>query len=672
MTTEEIIKKIPEIKLNPKNSKGKEAILQYYDGSWKYYSITEGKTITSRGSSTNTIYNYRSNGTKCVTGICYEYIPEINSVACMLCSLDTRNPIEMVPINWVVQDVFFITERKECITKYGDKWYVITEQIGANLPFSITEIPNIDNMSVNRCYPDMNDESLERAFKNLFPIVYIKTSTAVKLKTPNLLLQFLNFKEKAKKSGPKQQLIDELISIELEKVNPSELTGVKLERTAKTNYEEAYSFVKISPVKKGMCCLRYITKNRDNSLIENVRIYVDKKSAIACKKNNSNEYIQFRLCSGKDNFRASKIIDFKPEILEDTMLQYFGTIFSEIKQEHQSMAIWAFLQYPILEKLYKADLKEVVVAGFSNWAANPTSVLEDIFGSLDPKAKNINKSLGLNKHQLEKYKSVCKTEKAYVATGGKIIPKIKAILANGGNIDSIDDKTFDKLFDNYVKILSTSRGYSYDIDSVLEKLNTLYSTKTMLNLCDDVFNMYLESDTHWSSNRNYIRYYNDYLSTVKLLDDVKNYRPKFDTLDDIKEMHDAASAVYNLKREHYKLEAFMKQASKWEAFVYKGENFSVIAPKHPGEVANEGIVLHHCVKSYIDRIIDGRTNIVFIRKNDELDKPFFTVEITNDKTIQQVHGFGNRNADTEPGLEAFVQEWAKNNKLKSSNFNKIR
>jgi hypothetical protein len=63
---------------------------------------------------------------------------------------------------------------------------------------------------------------------------------------------------------------------------------------------------------------------------------------------------------------------------------------------------------------------------------------------------------------------------------------------------------------------------------------------------------------------------------------------------------------------------------------------------------------------------------MFIRKNDELDKPFFTVEITNDNSIQQVHGFGNRNADTENGLVEFVKKWAKERKLKLTNFNKIR
>ena len=83
-------------------------------------------------------------------------------------------------------------------------------------------------------------------------------------------------------------------------------------------------------------------------------------------------------------------------------------------------------------------------------------------------------------------------------------------------------------------------------------------------------------------------------------------------------------------------------------------------------------MLHHCVKSYISRVANGATNIMFIRQVSEPYKPFFTVEVDNNKIIQQVHGFSNCNADTVEGLEEFIDIWAKAKHLKTQGYNKVR
>jgi hypothetical protein len=61
-----------------------------------------------------------------------------------------------------------------------------------------------------------------------------------------------------------------------------------------------------------------------------------------------------------------------------------------------------------------------------------------------------------------------------------------------------------------------------------------------------------------------------------------------------------------------------------------------------------------------------------LRENIIIWLKFLIVEITNDGSIQQVHGFANRNASTEPGLTEFVKKCAKERKLKLTNFNKVR
>ena len=77
------------------------------------------------------------------------------------------------------------------------------------------------------------------------------------------------------------------------------------------------------------------------------------------------------------------------------------------------------------------------------------------------------------------------------------------------------------------------------------------------------------------------------------------------------------------------------------------------------ELFEEGRKLDHCVGSYGDRIIEGRSNIYFIRWNDKPEAPYFTLEVIGN-TITQVYGYGDKppmKSDKE--LNEFIHEWEK-------------
>jgi hypothetical protein len=182
-------------------------------------------------------------------------------------------------------------------------------------------------------------------------------------------------------------------------------------------------------------------------------------------------------------------------------------------------------------------------------------------------------------------------------------------------------------------------------------------------------------------NRQYgsVNLINDYASMARVMNDPQSFPLKFkdttsvqELMDDIKEKHDAITAVYHYVSEKANVPLFKKEAEKCKKWEYSKDGFTVITPEHPGDLAIEGIELHHCVKNYISKVVEGKTNIMFIRKDTDLKKPFFTVEILNKGSIEQVHGFGNKNAHTEPGLEDFIKDWAKEKKLKLTGYNKIR
>ena len=132
--------------------------------------------------------------------------------------------------------------------------------------------------------------------------------------------------------------------------------------------------------------------------------------------------------------------------------------------------------------------------------------------------------------------------------------------------------------------------------------------------------------------------------------------------------------AYNAQKIAIEVEKWNALKPTWRKWTFddKNEDYVVILPEKPQDLAVEGITLHHCVKSYIGKVSNGTTNIVFIRKREEIDEPFFTVEISNEGGVEQIHGFGNRNLGTEPELVPFVNKWIKAKKLKSCNFNKVR
>ena len=126
----------------------------------------------------------------------------------------------------------------------------------------------------------------------------------------------------------------------------------------------------------------------------------------------------------------------------------------------------------------------------------------------------------------------------------------------------------------------------------------------------------------------------------------------------------------SLKREHDKMsrkvtqikdaklsEDFEERADSNEWLEFKGKKLSAIVPKHLTELYEEGRRLNHCVGSYARSVIDGGCIIAFLRKNDDLDSPYCTVEV-RDKRIVQARGYSNRLGNMIPGVSEFLKDWA--------------
>lgn len=95
--------------------------------------------------------------------------------------------------------------------------------------------------------------------------------------------------------------------------------------------------------------------------------------------------------------------------------------------------------------------------------------------------------------------------------------------------------------------------------------------------------------------------------------------------------YNRAKALEDLKNQPKILNAFNShvKSNSYRRLEYRDDDFSIISPKEPGDLVNEGNELCHCVGSYVRNVADGISNIYFLRRNSEEDVPYCTIEVAD-------------------------------------------
>ena len=148
------------------------------------------------------------------------------------------------------------------------------------------------------------------------------------------------------------------------------------------------------------------------------------------------------------------------------------------------------------------------------------------------------------------------------------------------------------------------------------------------------------------------------------------------TSEQIKHLHDQINDIYKINESKLFSESYLKVKETFPKYEFSDEEFTIFYPEKPEDIVREGSELHHCVGSYIKRIIRGNNIILFLRKNEELDKSLVTVDIIpiNDGLfeIEQAHGKCNCCISEIPGVTEFIKKWANKFNIKINNLNKVR
>lgn len=126
--------------------------------------------------------------------------------------------------------------------------------------------------------------------------------------------------------------------------------------------------------------------------------------------------------------------------------------------------------------------------------------------------------------------------------------------------------------------------------------------------------------------------------------------------DRLKRDHDRLVARQK-KEANRKLDAaILRQAEKLEKFSLTLDGITIRPARSAGELEAEGKSLHHCVGNYAERVSRGETFIFFIRREEEPDMSWYTLNL--DKDLRKViQNRGLRNCDRTPEVQAFEDAW---------------
>lgn len=212
-----------------------------------------------------------------------------------------------------------------------------------------------------------------------------------------------------------------------------------------------------------------------------------------------------------------------------------------------------------------------------------------------------------------------------------------------------------KIFQEYAGLKDRQRLLRWQLEQEVERdILPILSYMTVHKFIRYIENQYESLRLRRMSYEALVSEYRDYLDMChKMGYDMKNsfvLYPK-----DLQKSHDKAARRMKHKKDAKLKRDFTAVYRRLSGKLdFEKDGFKIVYPTTPDDVTAEGNALHHCVGSYIERVAKGECVILFLRRCSDDSKPFYTVEVRNQKAVQ-VRGTGNCNMT--PEIKSFIADW---------------
>lgn len=148
---------------------------------------------------------------------------------------------------------------------------------------------------------------------------------------------------------------------------------------------------------------------------------------------------------------------------------------------------------------------------------------------------------------------------------------------------------------------------------------------------------------------------------------MKEISPKFDKYPKhFLTTHKIASRNYNRLKHQFDEEKFNKRINLDMEHTF--DKFCFVYPKCIQDIKDESVQMSNCVSSYVQKVIDGQCDILFLRYKDSPDKSLVTIEVRNGKIVQALQRYNHPLTEEQ---RMIVDKWNKwyANKIKNKNNN---
>jgi len=146
--------------------------------------------------------------------------------------------------------------------------------------------------------------------------------------------------------------------------------------------------------------------------------------------------------------------------------------------------------------------------------------------------------------------------------------------------------------------------------------------------------------------------YESYLKMqIQIFGEVRDKYPRY-----LMTAHDVTALNIGLLENMPSDDSFKELTTEVRSLAHEDKEYSIVVPATARQIAEEGIVLNHCLGANAGQIASGDLYILFLRNSDAKEQPLVTLRYNNDK-ITGAEGLHRRGLTTNE--RKFLEHWGK-------------